>query len=86
MVEGKINGGSEDCIKLLLTEALVQQRSMMLENLAQILQRLSTITCASSSISHFGDTTPFKVQVNFDIPVFEGWIDTDALEKWLNLI
>jgi hypothetical protein len=30
--------------------------------------------------------TPFKVQVNFDIPLFEGQIDADALEKWLNLL
>ena len=27
----------------------------------------------------FGDETPFKVQVNFDIPLFEGKIDADAL-------
>jgi hypothetical protein len=40
----------------------------------------------SSSTSHFGDASPFKVQVNFDIPVFEGHIDADALEKWLNMI
>jgi hypothetical protein len=40
----------------------------------------------SSSSNHFGDTTPFKVQVNFYIPVFEGQIDADALEKWLNLL
>jgi hypothetical protein len=58
----------------------------MLENFAQILQRLSTITCTSPSSSHFGDATPFKAQVNFDIPVFEGQIDVDALEKWLNLL
>jgi hypothetical protein len=35
--------------------------------------------------NHFGSTSPFKVQVNFDIPVFEGQIDADALDKWLNL-
>ena len=29
---------------------------------------------------------PFKVQVNFDILVFEGQIDADALFKWLNLL
>jgi len=29
---------------------------------------------------------PFKVQVNFDIPIFEGQIDVDALENWLNLL
>jgi hypothetical protein len=42
-------------------------------------------TCTSSSIRHFGETSPFKVQVNFDIPIFEGQIDADALGKWLNL-
>jgi hypothetical protein len=36
--------------------------------------------------NHFGSTSPFKVQVNFDIPIFEGQIDADALEKWLNLL
>jgi hypothetical protein len=29
---------------------------------------------------------PFKVQVNFDIPLFEGLIDVDAVDKWLNLL
>ena len=41
---------------------------------------------AFSSSGHFGGTSPFKVQVNFDIPIFEGQIDVDALEKWLNLL
>jgi hypothetical protein len=30
--------------------------------------------------------TPFKVQINFDIPIFEGHIDTDVVDKWLNLL
>jgi hypothetical protein len=55
-------------------------------NFSQILRCLSITTDASSSSSHFGGTAPFKVQVNFDIPVFEGQIDADALEKWLNLL
>ena len=38
------------------------------------------------SDSKFGGTYPFKVQVNFDILVFEGQIDVDSLEKWLNLL
>jgi hypothetical protein len=29
---------------------------------------------------------PFKVQVIFYIPLFEGQIDIDASEKWLNLL
>jgi hypothetical protein len=40
----------------------------------------------SSSSDHFGGSTPFKVQVNFDILVFEIKIDVDALEKWLNVL
>jgi hypothetical protein len=36
--------------------------------------------------SHFGGTLPFKVQVNFDIHVFEGQIDAKSLEKWLTLL
>jgi hypothetical protein len=57
-----------------------------MENVSHILQFLSIETCASSSSGHFGGTSPFKVQVNFDIPVFEGHIDGEALDKWLNLL
>lgn len=38
------------------------------------------------SSHHFGGIDPFKVQVNLYIPLFEGQIDVDALEKWLNLL
>jgi hypothetical protein len=58
----------------------------MMENFAHILQRLPIETCMSPSSNQLGGTSPFKVQVNFDIPVFEGHIDADALEKWLNLL
>jgi hypothetical protein len=57
----------------------------MMDNFAQILRRLPT-TDTSSSSDHFGGTAPFKVQVSFDIPIFEGQIDADALDKWLNLL
>ena len=40
----------------------------------------------SSSSNHFGYDSPFKVQVSFDILVFEGQIDVDALDKCLNLL
>ena len=36
--------------------------------------------------SHSGSATPFKVQVNFDIPIFDGRIDADAVDRWLNLL
>jgi hypothetical protein len=36
--------------------------------------------------NHFEGATPFKVQVNFDISLFEGQIDTYVVEKCLNLL
>ena len=77
--------GTEVPIKMLLEEALEKQRNAMMDNFAQILQRLP-IGGAFASSSHFGGTTPFKVQVNFDIPIIYGQIDADAVDKWLNLL
>jgi hypothetical protein len=86
MEEEKKNDRANDSINLLLEQALMRQRDEMMENFSHILQCLSIKTCAYSSRNHFGSTSPFKVQVNFDIPIFEGQIDADALEKWLNLL
>ena len=47
---------------------------------------MSVMEDAPSTRSPFGDATPFKVQVNFDIPLFEGKIDADALYNWLNVL
>jgi hypothetical protein len=58
----------------------------MMENFSHILQHLLIALGASSSRDHFGGTSPFKLQVNFDILIFEGQIDADALDKWLNLL
>jgi hypothetical protein len=44
----------------------------MMDNFTQILRWFPTETEAPSTKSHFGGTIPFKVQVNFDIPLFEG--------------
>ena len=86
MVEEKKNDGADDPISLLLEQALMQQRDEMMENFSHIFKCLPIASSASSSSDHFGGTSPFKVQVNFDILVFEGQIDVDALEKWLNLL
>ena len=86
MAEEKKIDGADDPISLLLEQALTRQRDEMMENFSHILQRLSIASGASSSSDHFGGTSLFKVQVNFDIPVFEGQIDADALDKWLNLL
>jgi hypothetical protein len=65
----------------------MQLRNKMMANFAHILRRLPMTVDEPSSISiHFTSATPFKVQVNFDIPLFEGQIDADALETWLNIL
>jgi hypothetical protein len=86
MVEEKREEGVEDPIKMFLAEALVQQRNEMSENCSQILQIFPTIAGAPSSRSFFEDAIPFKVQVNFNIPIFEYHIDADDLEKCLNIL
>jgi hypothetical protein len=68
MVEENKNDRAKDSINLLLEQALTRQRDEMMENFSHILQRLPITTCTSSSSGHFGGTSPFKVQVNFDIP------------------
>ena len=71
MAEEKKNDGADDPINLLLEQALTRQRDEMMENFAHILQCLPIASGASSSSGHFGGTSLFKVQVNFDIPVFK---------------
>jgi hypothetical protein len=72
-------------IKLLLEEALEKQRNAMIDKFSQTLQRLPTGS-AFTSINHSRGATPFKVKVNFDIPIFEGQIDANVVYKWLNLL
>jgi hypothetical protein len=54
----------------------------MMDSFMQILRQLPT---GDTSSSH-GGVSPFKVQINFDIPIFEGEIDADIVDKWLNLL
>jgi hypothetical protein len=71
MEEEKKNDRVEYFINLLLEQALMRQRDETMENFSHILQHLSITNDASSSSNHFGGTSPFKVQFNFDIIVFE---------------
>jgi hypothetical protein len=59
--------------KLFIEESLTQQRNEMLDSFAQILRWLPTGDASSSN----GGITPFKVQINFDIPIFESQIYAD---------
>jgi hypothetical protein len=74
--------GIGDYFKLVIEESLMQQRNEMMDSFAQILRRLPTGDASSSSRG----VTPFKVQINFDIPIFEGHIDTNVVYKCLNLL
>jgi hypothetical protein len=54
----------------------------MMDSFKQIPWRLPIGDASSSS----GGNAPFKVQINFDIPIFEGQIDANVVDKWLNLL
>jgi hypothetical protein len=86
MAEEKKNDGADDPINMLLEQALTRQRDEMMDNFSHILQHPLIAIGTSSSSDHFGSTSPFKVQVNFDILVLEGQIDTKSPDKWLNML
>jgi hypothetical protein len=71
MVEEKKYEGAGDPFKMFLEESLTQQQNDMIDSFAQILRQLPTGDAYSSN----GDVAPFKVQIKFDIPIFEGQID-----------
>jgi hypothetical protein len=73
----KKNDGAGYPFKLLIEESLTQQRNEMMDSFAQILRWLPTGDASSSN----GGTAPFKVQINFDIPIFEGQIDANVIDK-----
>ena len=60
MAEEKKDEGAGDPIKILLKEALENQRNAIMDNFAQILQRLPTYNAYASN-NHSRGTTPFKV-------------------------
>jgi hypothetical protein len=66
MVGEKKDDGTGYPFKMFLEEALMQQRNEMMDSFVQILRWLPTGDTSSSSRG----TTPFKVQINFDIPIF----------------
>jgi len=69
MGEEKKDKGDGDPIKILLEDALKKQRNGMMDNFVEILQWLP-MSGISTSNNHSRGSTPFKVQVNFDIPIF----------------
>jgi len=39
-----------------------------------------------SSRSQYGGANPFKIHVNIDILIFEGFIDVYTIDRWLNML
>jgi hypothetical protein len=85
MGDKKKDEGAGYPIKILHEEALEKQRNAMMDNFAQIIQRFPTGDAFASN-NNSGGATPFKVQINFDIPIFDFQIDVDTVDKWLNLL
>lgn len=56
-----------------------------MDNVSNIIRQIP-IGNVSSLSGHSRGVIPFKVQVNFEIPIFEIHIYVDALGKWLNLL
>jgi hypothetical protein len=82
MVGEKKYDRTGDPFKLFIEEFLTQQNNKMMDSFVQILRQLPTGDASSSN----GGAAPFKVQIKFYIPIFEGQIDTNVVDKWLNLI
>ena len=82
MEEEKKDNGIGDPFKIFLEETLTQKRNVMMDIFSQILQCLPTCDAYSSNRG----ASPFKVQINFNITIFEGQIDADVVDKWLNLL
>ena len=80
MSEENKDEGARDPMKIFLEEALEKQRNVMTDNFAQILQQLPTYR-ASTYNNHSGGATPFKVHANFVVPIFEGYIDAEVVDK-----
>ena len=85
VADEKKDEGAGDPITILLEESLERQRNAMMDNFVHILQRIPRGDTSAYS-SYSGNAMPFKVQVNFEIPIFEGQIDADVVDKWLNLL
>ena len=85
MAEKRKDEGARDPIKIFQEEALKKQRNAMMDNFAQILQWMPT-SSTSTSNSHSRGTPPFNVHVKFKILVFEGHIDANTIDKWLNFL
>ena len=75
----KMSDISADYVKKMVEEALPRQREDMMSKFLEILKTQKL----PNSVAPFHGNKPFKVQVNFDIPNFEGKVNTEAVDNWL---
>ena len=69
MAEEKKYEGAGDPIKIFLEDALDKYRNKIMDKFSHILRWLPTDDTYSSG-NHSGGATPFKVQVNLNLPIF----------------
>ena len=58
----------------------------MMDSFTQILLRIPVVANSPSMSKHFRDETSFKIQYKFHIPLFEGQIDANSLDNWLDVL
>ena len=68
---------STNFMKKMVEEALARQQEDMMSKFSKILKTQKV----PNSVAPFHENTPFKVQVNFDIPNFEGKVDANAIDN-----
>jgi hypothetical protein len=57
-----------------------------MDNFSQILRWFPKTMEEPSMNNHFIGVTPFKIHINFDIPLFEYQIEVDTLKKWSSML
>ena len=72
----------EESLKKLVEDALNKKHEEILKQFLEMLGKQEAQ--ASPSNPKFGGKTPFKVQVNFDIPTFQGKNDANVVDDWLS--
>ena len=70
-------------IEQLIEKALDRQRTKIFTQFNKILLRDTANSRESSTRTHFDKISPFKVQMNLDIPNLEGNIDMESVNNWV---
>lgn len=70
---------TDDDIKAIVANSLTRQREEMMDQFKKMLE-----SRGSQINPPFIGYTLFKVQVNFDIPTFQGKIDVDVVDDWVS--